>query len=100
MKLETILCPIDFTPISARELELAARLCGQLGASLVLQHNLATGAGLGVSWMHDKEHWAEARDQASTSSMSSPYLRVSAVRAARRSETVASRAGSDSRPEA
>ncbi len=39
-------------------------------------------------------------DQASTSSMSSPYLRVSAISAARRSETVASRAGSDSRPEA
>ncbi len=39
-------------------------------------------------------------DQASTSSMVSPYLRVSAVSAALRSETAASRAGSVSRPAA
>jgi hypothetical protein len=39
-------------------------------------------------------------DQASTSSMVSPYLRVSAVSAALRSETAASRAGSVSTPAA
>ena len=37
---------------------------------------------------------ADCPDQASTSSMVSPYLRVSAVSAARRSETAASRSGS------
>ena len=43
---------------------------------------------------------ADCSAQASTSSMVSPYLRVSAVSAARRSETVASRAGSVSSREA
>ena len=44
--------------------------------------------------------FAPTSAQASTSSIVSPYLRVSAVSAARRSETAASRAGSVSRPAA
>jgi len=52
----TILCPIDFTPVSERELALGAQLAERLGAALVLQHSLPVGSGLGVSWMHEKEH--------------------------------------------
>ena len=51
-------------------------------------------------WSRSSSLVAEAWDQASTSSMVSPYLRVSAVSAARRSETAARRAGSVSTPEA
>jgi hypothetical protein len=43
---------------------------------------------------------ADCSAQASTSAMVSPYLRVSAVSDARRSDTAAIRAGSDSRREA
>jgi universal stress protein A len=51
-----ILCPIDFTAVSDRELKLAVELANRLHAGLVLQHNLASGAALGVSWMHEREH--------------------------------------------
>jgi len=62
--IRTILCPIDFTPVSERELELAVRLAHRFDAEIIVQHNVTRGAGLGVSWMHQKEHHAEdeARD--------------------------------------
>jgi universal stress protein A len=59
--IRTVLCPVDFTPISERELDLAERLAKRFDAALVLQHNLAIGAGLGVSWMYEKEHYVENR---------------------------------------
>jgi nucleotide-binding universal stress UspA family protein len=57
--IRTILCPVDFTPICEHELTLASQLAERFDAALVVQHNLATGAGLGVSWMHEKEHHAD-----------------------------------------
>jgi nucleotide-binding universal stress UspA family protein len=51
-----ILCPVDFTPVSNRELKLAVELAARFHAGLVLQHNLASGSALGVSWMHEQEH--------------------------------------------
>lgn len=54
-----ILCPVDFTPVSDRELQLAIELATRFHASLVLQHNLTTGSALGVSWMHEQEHHGE-----------------------------------------
>jgi universal stress protein A len=57
--IRTILCPVDFTDVSRRELALAADLAGRFAADLVLQHNLSVGAGLGVMWLHDQEHRAE-----------------------------------------
>jgi universal stress protein A len=51
-----ILCPVDFSALSDRELELAARLAARFEAELLLQHNLASGSALGVSWMHEQEH--------------------------------------------
>jgi nucleotide-binding universal stress UspA family protein len=59
--IRTILCPVDFTPVCERECALAAQLAARFGAALVLQHNLPVGAGLGVSWMHEKEHHAGDR---------------------------------------
>jgi len=55
-----ILCPVDFSTVSDRELELASRLAERFQAELVLQHNLAEGAALGVSWMHEQEHHGKA----------------------------------------
>lgn len=58
-----ILCPVDFTEVSNRELELATRLAGRFNAELILQHNIASGSALGVSWMHDQEHHQQAVEQ-------------------------------------
>jgi universal stress protein A len=55
-----ILCPVDFTEVSQRELELAIRLADRFGSELLLQHNLASGSALGVSWMHEQEHHERA----------------------------------------
>ena len=54
-----ILCPVDFTPVSDHELKLAIELAARFHAGLVLQHNLASGSALGVSWMHEQEHHGE-----------------------------------------
>jgi len=58
-----ILCPVDFSAVSDREMELAIRLAERFQAELVLQHNLASGAALGVSWMHEQEHHGKAAAQ-------------------------------------
>jgi nucleotide-binding universal stress UspA family protein len=59
--IRTILCPVDFSPVSERELFLASQLCERFGAKLVVQHCLSAvpPVGLGVSWMHAEEHLAE-----------------------------------------
>lgn len=41
-ELRTVLCPVDLTPLSERELELAVEICQTFGARLLLHHNLAT----------------------------------------------------------
>ncbi len=58
MSIHTVLCPTDFTPLSERAVSLAARICGRLGARLVLEHNLdpRPPSFLSVSWM-----WTEDR---------------------------------------
>jgi universal stress protein A len=58
--IQRILCPVDFSTVSDRELELAVRLAERFRAELVLQHNLAAGSALGVSWMHEQEHHGKA----------------------------------------
>ncbi|HSD11899.1 MAG TPA: universal stress protein [Candidatus Binatia bacterium] len=59
--IRTVLCPVDFSPISARELHLAAQLCRRFQARLVVQHSIAGEVPplLGVSWMHAEEHRTE-----------------------------------------
>jgi nucleotide-binding universal stress UspA family protein len=59
--IQTILCPVDFSPVSERELRLASQLCRRFGSKLVVQHCLSAvpPVGLGVSWMHAGEHLAE-----------------------------------------
>ena len=36
-----VLCPIDFSELSRRELALATEVCATFGARLVLHHNIA-----------------------------------------------------------
>jgi universal stress protein A len=62
--IRTILCPVDFTPMSERELALAGQLAERFGAGIVLHHNIASSAALGADWMYQKEHHAqdEARE--------------------------------------
>lgn len=63
--IQRVLCPVDFTALSAREISLAAALAERFGGELILQHNLSVGAALGVSWMHEKEHHKQDEAQQS-----------------------------------
>jgi nucleotide-binding universal stress UspA family protein len=61
--LETVLCPVDFSPATPRQVDLAAELCRAFGARLVLLHNShALGAGANVGWMWNADH--KGNDQA------------------------------------
>lgn len=55
--IRTILCPVDFSPATPRQVDLAASLCRAFNARLVLHHNLAVMAiGSGVGWMWAADH--------------------------------------------
>ncbi len=57
ISIRTILCPVDFTPATARQVELAFDLCQAFKARLVLHHNLsAVSIGAGVGWMWAADH--------------------------------------------
>lgn len=64
MRIETILCPVDFTPLSMNHLRLAVSVCRQFGARLVVEHNVGCSPPyfMGVSWMWSEGH--EVPDQA------------------------------------
>jgi nucleotide-binding universal stress UspA family protein len=55
--IRTILCPVDFSDATTRQVSLAADLARLSGARLVLHHNLsslAPGAGVGWMWSADQ----------------------------------------------
>jgi nucleotide-binding universal stress UspA family protein len=55
--IRTILCPVDFSPATPRQVELAANLCLAFNGRLVLHHNLSAMAiGAGVGWMWAADH--------------------------------------------
>jgi len=89
-KIRTILCPVDFTAVSEHELTLATQLAERFDAAVVVQHNLATGAGLGVSWMHEKEHHAEddAKEVAVRAQLTDVLARLPAPLRARTRATI------------
>jgi nucleotide-binding universal stress UspA family protein len=63
MNLKTVLCPVDFTALVPRELQLAIEVCRAFGSRLVLHHNVAEiGPGLSRAWDWDSTH---RRDEAS-----------------------------------
>jgi nucleotide-binding universal stress UspA family protein len=58
--LKTVLCPVDFSPATQRQVDLAADLCRTFGARLVLHHNAHSfGTGASVGWMWKADHHGE-----------------------------------------
>jgi universal stress protein A len=57
MDLKTVLCPVDFTGLAPREVEIAVEICRAFGARLVLHHNVSEiGPGLSRAWDWDSTH--------------------------------------------
>jgi len=57
--IELVLCPVDFTEPSRRELRWAVQIASPFGAKLVLHHNLAASPlGLSRGWEWDQLHQA------------------------------------------
>ena len=55
--LQTVLCPVDFSPATPRQVDLAADLSRAFGAKLVLHHNRhSLGTGASVGWMWHADH--------------------------------------------
>lgn len=55
--MRTILCSVDLSELSRREVDLAAELARTFGAGLVLHHNLpAAGFGMAKSWEWKQSH--------------------------------------------
>jgi nucleotide-binding universal stress UspA family protein len=54
--LETVLCPVDFSPATSRQIDLAADLCHAFDAKLIVHHNRQALAGAGVGWMWNADH--------------------------------------------
>jgi nucleotide-binding universal stress UspA family protein len=65
--LETVLCPIDFSSATSRQVDLAADLCQVFDAKLIVHHNrhaLASAATVGWMWNADNRgDTAEAVEQ-------------------------------------
>jgi nucleotide-binding universal stress UspA family protein len=54
--ISSVLCPIDFSAVSLRELELATSLCRAFGAKLCVHHNVSdAGPGVAMGWMWQQE---------------------------------------------
>jgi nucleotide-binding universal stress UspA family protein len=57
LPIRTLLCPVDFSPATARQVDVAADLARAFGARLVLHHNMASlGTGASVGWMWNADH--------------------------------------------
>lgn len=55
--IRTVVCPVDFSAATARQLEQASDICRAFGARLVLHHNVTDVApGAGVGWMWQADH--------------------------------------------
>jgi universal stress protein A len=60
LSIDTVLCPLDFSAISKREIDIASAVCRAFSAELVLHHNIAAAApGFGKSWEWEETHWTE-----------------------------------------
>jgi universal stress protein A len=57
-EIKTVLCPVDFSPVSEVELNLATQLCERFGARMVLQHNIddVPPVYLANAWMYSETH--------------------------------------------
>jgi universal stress protein A len=66
MKIRNVLCPVDFSRLSEREMDLAVQICRRFQARLVIEHNLDPRPPnyLSVSWMWSEGHEGEQEDRA------------------------------------
>ena len=65
MRIRTILCPIDFSNLSGREIQSAAEVGRAFGARLVLHHNrMAIAPGLARAWDWEATHRTERLGEA------------------------------------
>jgi nucleotide-binding universal stress UspA family protein len=61
--LQTVLCPVDFSSATPRQVDLAADLARAFGARLVLHHNRPSlGTGASVGWMWHADHHGDGRE--------------------------------------
>lgn len=76
-QIRTVLCPVDLTDVSAREVDLAVEVARGFGARLVLHHNLpAAGIGLAKSWEWKKAHPEAGADAPAEEKMQALVRRV------------------------
>jgi nucleotide-binding universal stress UspA family protein len=62
LALRTVHCPVDFSPATPRQIDLAADLCRAFGARLILHHNRhSLGTGAAVGWMWNADHHGESQ---------------------------------------
>jgi len=60
--LKTVLCPVDFSPATPRQVDLAAELSRTFGARLVLHHNRhSMGTVASVGWMWNAAHHGDSQ---------------------------------------
>jgi len=64
LQIHKVLCPIDFSDLNIRELELAVDVCRSFNARLILHHNVhVSPLGASTSWMWQQEHREKADDE-------------------------------------
>ena len=73
MRIRTVLCPIDFSGLDERELDIAIEVCRTFGAKLVLHHDLpAAEPGFSRVW-----EWTKARqDEVAHEELAATRLRA------------------------
>ena len=55
--IRTVVCPVDFSPATPRQVGLASNICRAFGAQLVVHHNVTdVSAGSAVGWMWHADH--------------------------------------------
>jgi universal stress protein A len=60
VRIQTVLCPVDFSGVSGRAVRAAAEVCRATGAELVLHHNLASvSPGFARAWDWEQAHSAQ-----------------------------------------
>jgi len=66
MQVKTVLCPVDFSPISLRNLRMAVEVCKRVGARLVIHHNLDVRPPgfMAVTWMWSEDKEAREEEKA------------------------------------
>ena len=63
--IRTVLCPVDLSQATTRQLELATDLCRAFKARLILHHNLdAMSIGAAVGWMYAADHPSMSEESA------------------------------------